>query len=52
MDTEELLETLQAADLSYYQANAYVTLLELGTASATEVAQASDVPDARIYDVL
>jgi len=52
MDTEKLLETLQAADLSYYQANAYVTLLELGTASATEVAQASDVPDARIYDVL
>ena len=52
MDSEELLETLQAADLSYYQANAYVTLLELGTASATEVAQASDVPDARIYDVL
>lgn len=52
MDTEELLETLQAADLSYYQANAYVTLLELGTASATEVAQASEVPDARIYDVL
>ncbi|MEZ3164029.1 TrmB family transcriptional regulator [Halorubrum sp. RMP-47] len=52
MDTEELLETLQAADFSYYQANAYVTLLDLGTASATEVAQASDVPDARIYDVL
>ncbi|WP_435098873.1 TrmB family transcriptional regulator [Halorubrum sp. N11] len=52
MDTEELLETLQVADLSYYQANAYVTLLELGSASATEVAQASDVPDARIYDVL
>jgi len=52
MNSEELLETLQAADLSYYQANAYVTLLERGTASATEVAQASDVPDARIYDVL
>jgi sugar-specific transcriptional regulator TrmB len=52
MDTEELSEVLQAADLSYYQADAYVTLLELGTASATEVARSSDVPDARIYDVL
>lgn len=52
MDTEELLETLQAADLSFYQANAYLALLELGTASATEVADASEVPDARIYDVL
>jgi len=52
MDTEELSEVLQAADLSFYQADAYVTLLELGTASATEVARSSDVPDARIYDVL
>jgi len=52
MDTEELSEVLQAADLSFYQADAYVTLLELGTASATEVARSSEVPDARIYDVL
>ncbi|GAB7009635.1 TrmB family transcriptional regulator [Halorubrum trueperi] len=52
MDTEELSEVLQAADLSFYQAEAYVTLLELGSASATEVARSSDVPDARIYDVL
>lgn len=52
MDTEELSDVLQAAGLSFYQADAYVTLLELGTASATEVARSSDVPDARIYDVL
>ena len=52
MDTERLTEVLQKADLSPYQADAYVRLLELGTASATEVADASDVPDARIYDVL
>lgn len=52
MDTERLTEVLQNADLSPYQANAYVRLLELGTASATEVADSSDVPDARIYDVL
>ena len=52
MDTERLTEILQDAGLSPYQAEAYVRLLELGTASATEVAEASDVPDARIYDVL
>jgi len=52
MDTDQLSEVLQAADLSFYQADAYVTLLELGTASATEVARSSEVPDARIYDVL
>jgi sugar-specific transcriptional regulator TrmB len=52
MDTEALVETLQDAGLSPYQANAYVALLELGVASATEVADAGDVPAPRIYDVL
>lgn len=52
MDTEALVETLQDAGLSPYQANAYVTLLELGVASATEVADVGDVPAPRIYDVL
>lgn len=52
MDTDRLTDVLQEAGLSPYQAQAYVRLLELETASATEVAEASDVPDARIYDVL
>jgi sugar-specific transcriptional regulator TrmB len=52
MDTGELVETLETAGLSPYQAEAYVTLLELGTASATEVADASGVPKPRIYDVI
>jgi sugar-specific transcriptional regulator TrmB len=52
MDTEQLTDVLEDAGLSPYQAEAYVRLLELGTASATDVADASDVPDARIYDVL
>jgi len=52
MNTDELTGVLEDAGLSPYQAEAYVRLLELGTASATEVAEASDVPDARIYDVL
>ena len=52
MDGDELTATLEDAGLSPYQADAFVTLLELGSASATDVAQASSVPDPRIYDVL
>ncbi|SEV83292.1 TrmB family transcriptional regulator [Natrinema salifodinae] len=52
MDGDELIATLEDAGLSPYQADAFVTLLELGSASATDVAEASSVPDPRIYDVL
>jgi Predicted transcriptional regulators len=48
----ELVPVLEDAGFSPYQADAYVTLLELGAAPATEIAEASDVPDPRIYDVL
>lgn len=52
MDSSELVDTLKAAGLSPYQASAYVAVLELKAASATEIAEASDVPKPRIYDVL
>jgi sugar-specific transcriptional regulator TrmB len=52
MESGDLVETLESAGLSPYQATAYVTLLGLGTASATELADASGVPKPRIYDVL
>ncbi len=52
MDSDELTEILEDAGLSPYQADAFVTLLELGSAPATDVAGASSVPDPRIYDVL
>lgn len=52
MDSGVLIETLEAAGLSPYQAAAYVALLDIGAASATTVAEASDVPAPRIYDVL
>ena len=52
MKDEELVEILEDAGLSPYQAEAYVALLELGNASATDVAEACGVPDPRIYDVL
>ncbi|MFC6836770.1 TrmB family transcriptional regulator [Halomarina ordinaria] len=52
MDTEALVATFREAGLSPYQASTYVALLDLGTASATELAEAAEVPSARIYDVL
>ncbi|AUX10735.1 TrmB family transcriptional regulator [Halalkaliarchaeum desulfuricum] len=52
MDTADLRRALEEAGLSQYQADAYTALLRLGSASATEVADACDVPSARIYDVL
>ena len=52
MDDSELTDVLEDAGLSPYQSDAYVALLSLGTASATDIADACDVPDPRIYDVL
>jgi sugar-specific transcriptional regulator TrmB len=52
MDSTELRDALEDAGLSQYQAEAYNTLLRLGAASATELADACTVPTARIYDVL
>ncbi|WP_224447025.1 TrmB family transcriptional regulator [Haloprofundus salilacus] len=52
MDTAELRRALEDAELSPYQADAYTALLRLGSASATELADACSVPTARIYDVL
>lgn len=52
MDRNELTGVLEDAGLSPYQADAYVTVLELGAAPVTRIADASGVPDPRIYDVL
>ncbi len=52
MDDSELTDVLEDAGLSPYQAEAYDALLQLGAASATELADACAVPTARIYDVL
>jgi len=52
MNESELADILEEAGLSPYQADTYVTLLELGSATATDLAEKSGVPDPRIYDVL
>ncbi|MFB6152547.1 MAG: TrmB family transcriptional regulator [Haloarculaceae archaeon] len=52
MDRAQLTTVLEDAGLSPYQAEAYVTVLEMGSGQATNIADASGVPDPRIYDVL
>lgn len=52
MESDELRAILEEAGFSPYEADAYVTLLETGPSSASELATASAVPRARIYDVL
>jgi sugar-specific transcriptional regulator TrmB len=52
METEQLRETLEWADLTQYEASAYIALVELGAGSAIDIADTADIPQARIYDVL
>ena len=52
METETFISVLEEAGLSPYEARVYVTLLDLGTASATEIADESGIPGPRIYDIL
>ncbi|WP_117594524.1 MULTISPECIES: TrmB family transcriptional regulator [Haloprofundus] len=52
MDTDQLRSTLERTGLTQYEAEAYIATVELGSAPATEIADASGVPQARIYDVL
>lgn len=52
METDRLVAALEEAGLSSYQAAVYVAVLELDGGAATDVAEASGVPDARVYDVL
>ena len=52
MDDNDLTNALEHAGLSPYQADALVALVDVGAASAAEIADRSGVPAPRIYDVL
>ncbi|KAB1185366.1 MULTISPECIES: TrmB family transcriptional regulator [Haloferax] len=52
MDRETLAQALEYADLTSYQADAYLTLLTMGASPAIEVGRESSVPVSQIYDVL
>lgn len=48
----EAAEELKGFGLSTYESSAYATLLRLGTADASLVAQKAGIPFGRVYDVL
>ncbi len=52
MDTDTLRSALEQTGLTQYEADAYIALVELGSATAVEIAEGSDVPQSRIYDVV
>lgn len=52
MDDAELRDALENSGFTQYQSSAYLSLLELGAASAADIAEQSGVPGPRIYDVL
>ncbi|MCL9814181.1 TrmB family transcriptional regulator [Natranaeroarchaeum aerophilus] len=52
MDREHVRKALKYAGLTEYQADAYLTLLDLGAAPAVEIARKCSVPSSQIYDVL
>lgn len=52
MTIDDLLDRLQSLDFTEYQARAYVAAVQLGSASPTDLAEQSEVPQSRIYDVI
>lgn len=52
MDDEALRRALERAGFTAYQAEAYLTLLDLGTVPAVEVGHKSSVPVSHVYEVL
>ena len=48
---ESLFDKLQKFGLNLYEAKAYASLLNLGTANAYKVSKESGIPRASIYDV-
>lgn len=49
---DENISTLKGIGLTMYEAQAYVTLTSLISATAVEVSEKSDIPRSKIYDVL
>lgn len=52
MDRETLKRALNNADLTAYEAEAYLALVDYGRLPAVDVAKKSDVPTSQVYDTL
>lgn len=52
MRDTQTVEHLQDLGLTEYQSRAYLAAVKLGRATPTDLAEESDVPQARIYDVI
>jgi sugar-specific transcriptional regulator TrmB len=52
MDDERLREALSRAGLTDYQSQAYLALLEMGSGPVVDVAERTDVPASRVYEVV
>lgn len=50
--TDDFAMYLHEMGLSEYEASSYLCLLQIGVATAREVAEGADVPQSRVYDVL
>ncbi|MDS0282717.1 TrmB family transcriptional regulator [Haloarcula onubensis] len=52
MDRDTLKQALENADLTAYEAEAYLTLVDYGRLPAVDVAKKSGVPTSQVYDTL
>ncbi|MFC5368970.1 TrmB family transcriptional regulator [Salinirubrum litoreum] len=52
MDRDTLKQALENADLTGYEADAYLTLVDHGRLAAVDVAKKSGVPTSQVYDTL
>lgn len=50
--TDDFAIYLHEMGLSEYEASAYLCVLQIGVATAKEVAEGADIPQSRVYDVL
>ena len=50
--SEDVINTLREMGLRGYEAKAYLSLLELGVATASQISEHSEVPYSKIYEVL
>ncbi|QSG12958.1 Sugar-specific transcriptional regulator TrmB [Halapricum desulfuricans] len=52
MDADELRRALESADLTKYEAEAYLTLIEYGQLAAVDVSSKSSIPTSQVYETL